>query len=92
MRAVTFDITIPRYVLGKTLGGITEAAVFGALSGLRFGDVPEPPLPGDGWVKLVRNPPPQVSHARENTWVMLVRNDRVGASPSYPYGNLCHND
>jgi threonine dehydrogenase-like Zn-dependent dehydrogenase len=52
MRAVTFNVTIPRYVLGKGLGGVTEAAVFGALSGLRLGEVPEPPLPGADWVSL----------------------------------------
>ncbi|MDH3270590.1 MAG: alcohol dehydrogenase catalytic domain-containing protein [Gemmatimonadota bacterium] len=52
MRAVTFDVTIPSYVVGKTLGKVTEAAVFGGLSGVRFGDVPEPRLPGDDWVKL----------------------------------------
>ncbi len=26
--------------------------VFGGLSGLRLGDVPEPPLPADDWVRL----------------------------------------
>ncbi len=52
MRAVTFDVTIPRFLVGKALGGITESAVFGAMSGVRFGDVPEPPLPGDDWVRL----------------------------------------
>lgn len=52
MRAVTFDVGIPSYVVGKTLGRVTEAAVFGGLSGVRYGDVPEPELPGDEWVKL----------------------------------------
>jgi threonine dehydrogenase-like Zn-dependent dehydrogenase len=52
MRAVTFNVTIPRYLIGKSLGRITEAAVFGPLSGLQFGEVAEPALPGDDWVKL----------------------------------------
>jgi L-iditol 2-dehydrogenase len=52
MRAVTFNVTIPSYIVGKTLGRLTEAAIYGGLSGVRFGDVPEPELPGDQWVKL----------------------------------------
>jgi hypothetical protein len=52
MRAVTFDVSVPRYLLGKGLGGVTEAVVFGGLSGLRIGEVPEPPLPGPDWVRL----------------------------------------
>jgi len=52
MRAVTFNVTIPSYLVGKSLGKLTEAAIFGGLSGVRFGDVPEPELPGDEWVKL----------------------------------------
>lgn len=52
MRAVTFDVTIPTYLVGKSLGRFSEAAVFGGLSGVRFGEVPEPSLPGDRWVKL----------------------------------------
>lgn len=52
MRAVSFNVTIPSYVVGKSLGRLTEAAVFGGLSGLRFVDLPEPELPGDSWVRL----------------------------------------
>jgi L-iditol 2-dehydrogenase len=52
VRAVTFDVTIPSYVVGKSLGRITESAVFGGLSGVRLGEVSEPGLPGDDWVKL----------------------------------------
>lgn len=52
MRAVSFNVTVPGFLLGKGLGGLTESAVFGALSGLRLGDVPEPPLPADDWVRL----------------------------------------
>ena len=52
MRAVTFNITIPSFLVTKTLGPLTEAAVYGRLSGIRYGDVPEPDLPGDDWVRL----------------------------------------
>jgi hypothetical protein len=30
------------------------------------------------WIKLVRNSPPQVDQAGENSWIMLVGNDRCG--------------
>ena len=52
MRAVTFNVTVPRYLVGKSLGQVTEAALFGGLSGLRFSEVEELPLPADDWVKL----------------------------------------
>ncbi len=52
MRAVTFNVTIPSYVIGKTLGRVTDAALYGGLSGVRFGEVPEPDLPGREWVRL----------------------------------------
>lgn len=52
MKAVTFNVTIPSYLVGKSLGRLTESAVFGGLSGVRYGDVPEPGLPGDDWVRL----------------------------------------
>ena len=52
MRAVSFNVTIPSFLIGKGLGGLTESAIFGGLSGVRFGEVSEPPLPADGWVRL----------------------------------------
>ena len=52
MRAVTFDVSVPGYLLGKSLGGATDAVVFGGLSGLRLADVPEPLLPGPDWARL----------------------------------------
>ncbi len=52
MRAVSFNVTIPKFLLGKSLGGLTESVVFGALSGVSFGDFPEPPLPAGDWVRL----------------------------------------
>jgi threonine dehydrogenase-like Zn-dependent dehydrogenase len=52
MRAVTFNVTIPGFVLGKALGGLTKAAVFGRASGVRLSDLAEPALPADDWVRL----------------------------------------
>lgn len=52
MRAVTFDVTVPGFLLGKGLGPLTESAIFGRLSGVRLADMAEPPLPGDDWVRL----------------------------------------
>ena len=52
MRAVSFNVTIPSYLVGKSLGKITESALYGGLSGVRYGEVAEPALPGDAWVKL----------------------------------------
>jgi threonine dehydrogenase-like Zn-dependent dehydrogenase len=52
MRAVTFDVTVPGYLLGKALGGVTESVLFGGGSGLNLRDVPEPGLPGRDWVRL----------------------------------------
>lgn len=52
MRAVSFNVTIPTYLVGKSLGRVTQAAIFGGLSGVRFGDVAEPELPGDDWVRV----------------------------------------
>ena len=37
MRAVSFNVTIPSFLIGKGLGGLTESAIFGGLSGVRFG-------------------------------------------------------
>jgi len=52
MRAITFDVSIPRYVLGKSLGGLTSSVTYGVLSGVRLREVPEPVLPGPSWVRL----------------------------------------
>jgi threonine dehydrogenase-like Zn-dependent dehydrogenase len=52
MRAVSFNVTVPGFLLGKSVGRVTEAALFGGLSGLRYGEVAEPELPGDDWVRL----------------------------------------
>ena len=52
MRAVSFNVSVPSFLVGKSLGRLTEAAVFGGLSGVRFGPVADPPLPAEDWVRL----------------------------------------
>lgn len=52
MRAISFDVSIPRYVVARTLGRVTDSAVFGALSGVRLGERELPALPGPEWVRL----------------------------------------
>ena len=52
MRAVTFDVTIPRFLLAKTLGRVTDTAFYGAPSGVDLVDVPVPEHPCDRWVRI----------------------------------------
>ncbi|MDT8340135.1 MAG: zinc-binding dehydrogenase [Longimicrobiales bacterium] len=52
MRAVTFDISVPRFLLARSLGRMWDGALYGAPSGVRLRDVPLPPLPGGEWVRL----------------------------------------
>jgi L-iditol 2-dehydrogenase len=52
MKAVQFDVTVPGFVLARTLGRVAESATFGALSRLRLKTMPEPGLPGEEWVRL----------------------------------------
>lgn len=52
MKAVTFDVSVPRYLLAKGLGRFTSSVTYGALSGVRLTNVPDPSLPGDEWVRI----------------------------------------
>lgn len=52
MHAVTFDISIPRYVLARTLGQALPSTLYGPLTGVRMRDVPMPDLRGPDWVRL----------------------------------------
>jgi threonine dehydrogenase-like Zn-dependent dehydrogenase len=52
MRAVVFDLSIPRYALGKALGKRIPSLHYGAASCLHLRDVPEPKLPGAAWAKI----------------------------------------
>ncbi|MEX2528144.1 MAG: zinc-binding dehydrogenase [Gemmatimonadota bacterium] len=52
MKAASFRISIPGFLLARTLGRFHDIFLFGRPSGLRFGDVPSPELPGPRWVRL----------------------------------------
>jgi len=52
MRAVEFRVSIPGFLLARSLGRVHEGAVFGALSGVRLGDRADPTIPGPEWVRL----------------------------------------
>ena len=52
MRAVEFDVTMPRLILARSLGRVSQSAVFGRLSGLRHREVPEVEIPGPEWAAL----------------------------------------
>lgn len=52
MKAVQFNVSIPGYVLARTLGRATDSAVHGRLSGVRMIERDAPALPGDDWVRL----------------------------------------
>ena len=52
VKAIYFDISVPRYVIGKALGALYKPLYWSGLSCLRYGRVPEPALPGPDWVKI----------------------------------------
>jgi len=52
MRGVTFDVSVPHFLLAKTAGRVTDSALFGLLSGVKIRDLPEPELPGPDWVEI----------------------------------------
>ncbi|HOJ92378.1 MAG TPA: alcohol dehydrogenase catalytic domain-containing protein [Dictyoglomaceae bacterium] len=52
MKAVWFEDSVPRYALSKVLGNIHSSFYYNAFSCLRYGDFPEPKLPGPKWVKI----------------------------------------
>ena len=52
MRAVSFDVSVPRFLLAKSIGRVSDAVLYGALSGVSLREVEEPALPGPRWVRL----------------------------------------
>jgi L-iditol 2-dehydrogenase len=52
MKGVTFDVSVPRFILAKTVGRVSDAAFYGGISGVKLAELPEPSLPGSGWVKI----------------------------------------
>jgi len=52
MKGVVFDVSVPRFIVAKTVGRVTDSAFYGLLSGLRLRDLPALELPGPHWVEL----------------------------------------
>ncbi|MGW8143199.1 MAG: zinc-dependent alcohol dehydrogenase [Anaerolineales bacterium] len=52
MKAVQFNFTFPRYILGFTLGKWFPEIYWSGLTCTSYRDIPEPQLPGDDWVLL----------------------------------------
>lgn len=51
MKALWLDLNLLRMGLARLGGGFSRHAYWGPLSSLRYGDRPEPALPGDQWVR-----------------------------------------
>jgi len=54
MKAIQFNFTIPRYVLGLALGKISQNAYWSGLTCTNYSDIPVPELPAEDWV-LIKN-------------------------------------
>jgi threonine dehydrogenase-like Zn-dependent dehydrogenase len=52
MKAVTFRAELLPYILTLAMGKINRKFHYSGISCLRYGEVPEPVLPGDDWVKV----------------------------------------
>jgi len=52
MKAVQLTVSIPRYLLTKTVGAVYRPVFWSPLSMLQYREVAEPNLPGSHWVKI----------------------------------------
>ena len=52
MKALYFDRDLARILAAQVAGRVSRRAALGRLSPVRYGDVPEPRLPGPRWVKV----------------------------------------
>ena len=52
MKALVFHPTIPRFAITKALSAVNLQALWGSFSPLQYREIPEPPLPGDDWVRV----------------------------------------
>jgi L-iditol 2-dehydrogenase len=50
MKAIQFNFTIPRYLLGLAIGRLSPKFFWSGLTLTGYKEVPEPQLPGDDWV------------------------------------------
>jgi threonine dehydrogenase-like Zn-dependent dehydrogenase len=55
LKALQFEVSVPRYILCKLFGKISKSVYYGPLSMLHYKDIPEPQLsdaPNEEWVKI----------------------------------------
>ena len=52
MKAIQFNFTFPRYILGLGLGKLSSNIFWSGLTCTQYKDIPEPELPGDDWVAI----------------------------------------
>lgn len=52
MKAIQFNPTIPRYIIGRSLGHAVQGILWSGLSCTQYKDMPEVSLPADDWVKI----------------------------------------
>ena len=52
MRAITFEAPIPRYLVTRVAGAISDSLYVGAHACTRYREVAAPELPGDDWVRV----------------------------------------
>ena len=52
MRAVQFNVTIPGFLVARSVGRLGEPFRFRAWTGLRLRDLEDPPAPPPGWARL----------------------------------------
>jgi threonine dehydrogenase-like Zn-dependent dehydrogenase len=54
MKTMVLDVSVPRVVVTRLLGRVWRGACTGPIAPLHLVEMPDPPLPGPGWVR-VRN-------------------------------------
>lgn len=52
MKAIRFNTSIPRYVIGKVGEKIYPPLLWSGISCMSYDDIPEPELPGPDWVRI----------------------------------------
>ncbi|HWG52646.1 MAG TPA: zinc-binding dehydrogenase [Gemmatimonadaceae bacterium] len=52
MKAIRFAAPVPAYLATRVAGALSDAWYFGPHACTRYGDMPEPKLPGDEWVRI----------------------------------------
>jgi L-iditol 2-dehydrogenase len=50
MKAIQFNVTIPRYILGLALGKLSPKIYWSGLTCTNYTEIPEPELPAEDWV------------------------------------------